>query len=94
MDCKCGCETFAEHIKGIQFQGWGAADTRTYEKNLTQDMRAFERLRKDGIRPGKFRGAANIERSAEIPQEVKMGMIMPKDLKQALKQGDGEIIGL
>lgn len=94
MDCKCGCESFAEHIRGIQFQGWGAADTRDYERKMQEDRRAFENLRKDGLRPGKYRGAANLERAAEIPQEVKMGMILPKGVKQALKQGDGEIVGI
>lgn len=94
MDCKCNCGTFAEHIRGIQFQGFGAADTREQERRINEDRGAFERLRANGIRPGKYRGARNLERAAEIPQEVQMGMIMPENLKTALKNGDGEIVGL
>jgi hypothetical protein len=94
MPCKCRCANFAEHIRGIQFQGIGAMDNRASERSMNEDRGAFERLRKDGIRPGKYRGAANLERAAEIPHEVELGMIMPKDLKTALKNGDGEIVGL
>ena len=94
MSCKCRCESFAEHIRGIQFQGIGAMENRASERAMNEDRGAFERLRANGIRPGKYRGARNLERAAEIPQEVQMGMIMPKDLKTALKNGDGEIVGL
>jgi hypothetical protein len=94
MTCPCNCATFADHIRGIQFQGIKAMENRASEKAMIEDRGAYERLRKNGIRPGKYRGARNLERAAEIPQEVQMGMILPKDLKTALKNGDGEIVGL
>lgn len=67
---------------------------RDSERRINEDSEAFVRLRANGIRPGKYRGARNLERAAEIPQEVKMGMILPKDVKTALKNGDGEILGI
>lgn len=94
MTCPCNCATFAEHIRGIQFNGAGADGTRQREKELATDLDAYKRMRDQGLRPGKTRGARNLERAAEIPQEVKMGMILPKDVKTALKNGDGEIVGL
>lgn len=94
MACPCNCESFAIHIRGIQFQGIGAMENRAAERSMNEDRRAFENLRRDGLRPGKYRGAANLERAAEIPQEIQMGMIMPNDLKTALKNGDGEILGI
>lgn len=95
MTCARGCcESFADHIRGVQFSGWTAQEHRQADRDLTTDLDAYKRMRDQGLRPGKMRGARNLERAAEIPQEVQMGMIMPSDLKTALKNGDGEIVGL
>lgn len=95
MTCARGCcESFADHIRGIQFSGWTAQEHRQADRSLTIDLDAYKRMRDQGYRPGKTKGARNLERAAEIPQELSLGMILPKDVKTALKNGDGQILGL
>ena len=95
MSCSRGCcETQAEHFKSLTFNGWGSYNTQRRETIMSKDMAAFKRLRDEGLRPGRLTGARLLERDAEIPQEVQLGHGLDKATKQALKQGDGEIVGL
>lgn len=95
MTCARGCcASFAEHIRSLTFTGWSFAETEAKGRRMAEDHQAFRNLRANGLKPGKLTGAANLERAAEIPQEVGLGMILPKDVKTALKNGDGEIVGL
>jgi len=78
----------------VQLTGWGRAERAQQDRNLATDLDAYKRLRNDGELVARTKGARNLERTAEIPQELRLGMALPKDVKQALKQGDGEIVGL
>lgn len=90
MACARGCcDTPADHFRSIGTAHRVAPEVNARDKILSEDMAAYKRLRKGGQVVAKMHGARNLERAAEIPQELKLGMILPQNVKNAIKRGDG-----
>lgn len=95
MSCARGCcDTQAEHFRSVSLNSWVGANSKVNERRLSADLDAYKRMRDEGLRPFRTKGARFMEQSAEIPQEIGLGGLLDKPTKTALKQGDGEIVGL
>lgn len=83
MSCRCGCPDFKTHIKGINIGGFPTQTTYS-EKKLELDRDAFKRLRDDGLKPGRMKGAYVMERSAKDKREIEAGHAFHPDTLKAL----------
>ena len=67
--------------------GAEAARINRTDKNWHRDMPAYKRLRLDGTQPRKIDGCADLEREATDQFEIDMGLIVPKEHKEKIKEG-------
>lgn len=77
--CKCKCESFRDHIKGITFApsataaGREVAALNKKEKAMSADHAAYKRLRSEGMQPKSVKGSSSIEKS-DTKFEVENGV--------------------
>jgi len=89
--CKCGCNSFKEHIGDGPFiaaaarptsgKSLGVHSANVGEKWLEKDKAAFKSMRQQGIQPEKLRGAHEMMTKAKDVHEIESGQLMSK--KQA-----------
>lgn len=88
--CKCGCETFKEHIGNGPFIASAARPTSpsavktnraiTGEKYFAKDRDAYKAMKEQGIQPERLRGAHIMADQAKDKFEIESGELM--DAKQ------------
>lgn len=84
MTCPRGCcPDYRTHIRGVSIGGFPTQTTYS-EKKLELDRDAFKRLRDDGLKPGRMKGAYVMERSAKHPREIEAGHPLPADTHKVL----------
>lgn len=84
MACPRGCcPDYRTHIRGVSIGGFPTQTTH-YEKKLEMDRDAFKRLRDDGLKPGRMKGAYVMERSAKHVREIEAGHAFHPDMLKVL----------
>lgn len=84
MACVKGCcPDYRTHIKGISIGNFPTQQSYS-EKKLELDREAFKRLRDQGYRPGRMKGAYVMERSAKHEREIESGRPLSTDAHKVL----------
>lgn len=67
--------------------GAEAARINATDDRWHRDMPAYRRLRLDGTQPRKIDGCADLERDATDQFEIDLGLVVPKDQKERVREG-------
>jgi hypothetical protein len=87
MSCVRGCcESYKEHIQGINIGSFPTATTYK-ERKLELDRNAYKAMRKDGVQPKGVMGAHVIQANADHVKEVEMGRPLDKQTKAVFDAG-------
>lgn len=81
MDDTCArgcCPSQADHYRSVVVRPL-ASPASQREKALSADLDAYRRLRKHGVQPKTYTGAAHLEREASSSFEVESGHIIRND---------------
>lgn len=73
----CECKTYREHLLSVGFAAsampsrkGAVAGMERQESRLDKDLDAYQRLRRDGVQPGRIEGCAAVEKVATTRQMV------------------------
>ena len=79
MSCAKGCcASQNEHYRSLVVRPVPSAETKR-ESATVRDLAAYKRMVESGVQPKTFVGAADLERDARSPVEVKLGHIIRND---------------
>lgn len=67
--------------------GAEAARINATDNRWHKDMPAYRRLRLDGTQPRRIDGCADLEREATDQFEIDLGLVVPKEHKEKVKEG-------
>ena len=77
----CG-PCFTIKIKSLNWQGTAAASRRSEDKTFSDDMAAYQRLRRNGVQPRHIGGSAELESQAMEKVEIEKGVIMSDPMRK------------
>lgn len=90
----CTLPSYAAHLIGFHVAA-SAQPTRKQhvvaeevkERQLSDDLPAYKRLRHNGVQPRGIDGSAFLEKRAEDQFDVELGHIVPKEHKSRVRDG-------
>lgn len=90
----CTLPSYAAHLIGFGVAAAAQPTRKPHvvreeekEQQLSADLPAYKRLRRNGVQPRQIDGASSLEQRAEDQFDVELGHIVPKEYKSRVQEG-------